>query len=73
MDILKSNGDDIIDLYFDKFARAMAQGSSSFISVKLAHRFLKERKVTHKATLAHFADKIQEKHQLMQLLINELK
>ena len=40
--------------------------------MKIAYRYFKERKVTDKATIHLLADKLEERHELMQLIIEEL-
>ena len=39
----------------------------------MAHRFFKERRITHKNSQAQFADSMQQRHQLMQVIIEEIK
>jgi len=42
------------------------------LPLKIAHRFFKERKVTAKESLPIFADKLVEKFNFMQLIIEEM-
>ena len=73
MDILKCNSEEIVEHYFDKIQADMNSGKpSAFMSIKIAYRYFKERKVTNSATIHLLADKLQDKHQLLQLIIQEL-
>lgn len=72
MDILKASTDEQVDSYFEKVAAALTTGKAPFISLKIAHRYFKEQKVTNKTALPLLADKLENKFEFMQLLIGEI-
>ena len=59
MDILKASTDEMVNAYFKKIVENMQSGKATFVSVKIAHRFFKERKVTNKASLPALADSLE--------------
>ena len=61
MDILKTNSEDVIEAYFERIVQSLRSGKSTFLALKIAHRFFKERKVTAKESLPIFADMLVEK------------
>ena len=73
MDIVKTSTDEIIEAYFEKIQSKMAKGDNPFLAIKIAHRFFKERKVTHKETLPVLADKLQKSYAMLELIIFEIK
>lgn len=50
----------------------MRNAQTPFMTIKIGNRYFKERKVTSKDSLTIFADKLQEKFQMMQLIIEEI-
>lgn len=73
MDIFKTCSDELIEHYFEKIdAVAQSGKAASFVAMKIAHRYFKECKTVKKSSLQDIADKLESKHQLMQLIITEL-
>ena len=72
MDIIKANPDELAEAYFEKIATQLQTSSSTFNCLKIAHRYFKERKVTHRSSLPQFADKLEQNHQLLQLIIEDI-
>ena len=72
MDIIKANPDELAEAYFEKIAQYLQTSSSTFNIIKVGHRFIKERKVTHRNTLGQFADKLERNHSLLHLIIEDI-
>ena len=72
MDIIKANPDELAEAYFEKIAQGLQTRTSTFNIIKVGHRYFKERKVTHRSTLGEFADKLEQNHQLLQLIIEDI-